>query len=40
MFDISCAPERYQRVIQHTLQDCEGVHNILDDIIIYVQFQM
>ena len=39
MFDISCAPEMYQRVIQHTLQDCEGVHNILDDITIYGQFE-
>ena len=39
MLGIICAPELYQRVIQHTLQGCEGVHNILDDIIIYGRSQ-
>ena len=35
MFGISSAPEVYQHVIQQTLQDCEGVANILDDIIVH-----
>ena len=35
MFGISCAPEMYQKVLQQTLQGCEGVHNILDDIIVH-----
>ena len=34
MFGISCAPEMYQKVIQ-ALQDCEGAHNILDDVIAH-----
>ena len=35
MFGISCAPEVYQKVIRQVLQDCEGVHNILDDVIVH-----
>ena len=35
MFGISSAPEVYQHVIQQTLQDCEGVANISDDIIVH-----
>ena len=34
MFGIRCAPEMYQKVIRQVLQDCEGVHNILDDVIV------
>ena len=34
MFGISSAPEKYQQVIQQTLQDIEGVHNISDGIIV------
>ena len=35
MFRVSSAPEKYQQVIQQTLQDIEGVHNISDDIIVH-----
>ena len=35
MFGISCAPEMYQKVIFQVLQDCEDVHNILDDVIVH-----
>ena len=35
MFGISSAPEKYQQVIQQTLQGIEGVHNISDDIIAH-----
>ena len=35
MFGISSAPEVYQHVIQQVLQDCEGVANISDDIIVH-----
>ena len=35
MFGISCAPEMYQRVIQHALQGCEGVNNFLEDVIVH-----
>ena len=35
MFGITSAPEVYQHVIQQSLQGCEGVANITDDIIIY-----
>ena len=35
MFGISSAPEKYQQVIQQTLQGTEGVHNISDDIIVH-----
>lgn len=35
MFGISSAPEKYQQVIQQTLQDIEGVHNISDDIVVH-----
>ena len=35
MFGINCAPEMYQKVMQQVRQGCEGVHNIMDDIIIH-----
>ena len=35
MFGISSAPEKYQQVIQQTLQGTKGVHNISDDIIVH-----
>ena len=35
MFGITSAPEVYQHVIQQSLQGCEGVANISDDIIIH-----
>ena len=35
MFGISCAPETYQKVIRQVLQDCEGSHNILDDVMVH-----
>ena len=35
MFGISCAPEMYQKLIRQVLQDCECVHNILDDVIVH-----
>lgn len=35
MFGISCAPEMYQNVLQQILQECEGVHNIMDDIVVH-----
>ena len=35
MFGISCAPEMYQKVSRQVLQDCEGVHNIRDDVIVH-----
>ena len=35
MFDINCAPEMYQQVMHQVLQNCEGVHHIMDDIIIH-----
>lgn len=35
MFGISSAPEKYQQVIQQTLQDIEGVHNFSDVIIMH-----
>ena len=33
VFGISCAPKMDQEVIRLVLQDCEGVHNILDVIV-------
>ena len=35
MFGVSCAPEMYQKILQQVLQECEGAHNILDDIIVH-----
>ena len=37
MFGVSCAPEMYQRVSQLLLEDCDGVRNIHDDIILHGQ---
>ena len=37
MFGVSCAPEMYQRVIQLVVEDCDGVRNIHDDIILHGQ---
>ena len=35
MFGVSCAPEMYKKILQQVLQECEGAHNILDDIIVH-----
>ena len=35
MFGISCAPAMYQKVIRVVLQDCKGVHNVGDDVIVH-----
>ena len=35
MFGISCAPEMYQKVLHQVLQEYDGVHNILDDVIVH-----
>ena len=34
MFGISCAPEMYQMVLHQVLQECDGAHNILEDVIV------
>ncbi|MCG8032586.1 MAG: aspartyl protease family protein, partial [Candidatus Thiodiazotropha taylori] len=38
-FGISCAVEMFQKVVQQLLQGCEGVNNILDDIIVHAPNQ-
>ena len=35
MFVINCVPEMYQQVMHQVLQNYEGVHHIMDDIIIH-----
>ena len=35
MFGISCAPEMYQMVLHQVLQECDGAHNILEDVIVH-----
>ena len=35
IFDISCAPELYEKTIQQLFTECPVVHNILDDIIVH-----
>ena len=35
MMGINCAPEMYQKCIQQLIQNIEGAHNILDDIIVH-----
>ena len=35
MFGISCAPEMYQKVLHQILQECDGAHNIVDDVIVH-----
>ncbi|XP_033725232.1 uncharacterized protein K02A2.6-like [Pecten maximus] len=35
MFGVSCAPEMFQKVVQQVLQGCEGVQNIMDDVIVH-----
>ena len=37
MFGISCAPEMYQKVMSEVLQECEGVNNIMDDIVVHAK---
>ena len=39
MFSISCAPEMYQKVLHQVLQECDGAHNILDDVIVHAPTQ-
>ena len=34
MFGVTSAPEKYQQIIQNILQNCDGVANISDDLII------
>ena len=34
-FGVSCAPEMYQKVLHQVLQECDGAHNILDDVIVH-----
>ncbi|MES9880447.1 MAG: RNase H-like domain-containing protein [Sedimenticola sp.] len=34
-FGVSSAPQTYQRIIQHTIQDIPGCKNVSDDIIVY-----
>ena len=35
MMGINCAPEMYQKCISQLIQNIEGAHNILDDIIVH-----
>ena len=35
MFGISCKPEMYQKVLHQVLQECDGTHNILYDVIVH-----
>lgn len=35
MFGVSCAPEMYQSIIQQIFQGCDGVTNMMDDILIH-----
>lgn len=35
MFGLNCAPEMFQRILRSILQNCEGVENFLDDIIVF-----
>ena len=35
LFGISCTPEMYQNILQQLLQGCDGVRNVMDDIIIH-----
>ena len=35
MFDLSSGPEKYQKVISDELNNCVGVANIADDIIVH-----
>ena len=35
MFGISCAHEMYLKVLHQVLQECDGAHNILDDVIVH-----
>lgn len=39
MFGTICAPELNQNVMQQVLQGCEGVHNIMDNIIVHASSQ-
>ena len=35
IFEISCTPEMYQRVMRQVLEGFEGVRNIHDDVIVH-----
>ena len=35
MFGVSCAYEMYQKVLRQVLQECDGVRNFLDDVIVH-----
>ena len=32
---MSCSPEMYHKVLHQVLQECDGAHNILDDVIVH-----
>ena len=35
MFGIGCTPDMYQKVLHQVLQECDGAHNIFDDVIVH-----
>ena len=35
MFGISCAPEIFQKALEHILIGCNGCFNYIDDIIVF-----
>jgi transposase InsO family protein len=35
MFGISCAPEKFQKIIDRVLQDCDGAVAYIDDVLIF-----
>ena len=35
MFGSSCAPEKYNKIIQQTMDGCDGVQSIFDDIEVH-----
>ena len=39
MFGISCAPEMYNKILQQTLDGCDGVQSIFDDIVVHGKTQ-
>jgi hypothetical protein len=39
IFGQNCAPELYHKIISQVLQNCEGVCNFLDDIVVYGKSQ-
>ena len=35
MFGVTSAPEKYQQIIRDVLRGCEGVINIVDDLVVH-----